>query len=533
MRECGSPSGRIAPSRGVCVAEAFPIKLKTQCLLTSHPFLTSLPTRGLISSITTHRTTPIHTSTVSTPQCPRPLALPPAVVTAPAPPTARTRSPPPPPFPFCRDPPQPCVLSQQQAVGVAAPEKETKKAIVEAEVEKVAAAMTKEEIKESTASLSSSADHHYCEHAPECTSRAKVVSKFGYTDEYDADTCCRTHSIIRDAVHLVFAALRARNIICFLECGSVIGVRRHEGMQIPWEHDADIGFLIDGQAIALSNWREVIAEVVSSLGSDFSMNDNHPPPKESVETLIAAGIPIDGSTGRSYCSQIQVRYKYAHALDLFGYVYTDVASYESFIQGWRTWPKQYDGGRSQNLRHMDRPVAAVAAVAVADTVAANAAVSIKSGTGGSGSGGLSFVWYLGRCYHQNYRGGFYIFPRGKGSLSTCPFYNTTVSCPGNIDGYLKGVYGPDVLKTALTHKAAYARSATAFLFEHLFHQAYHKVRFHANTLFHRASVAMHTRVSGHEKVVVALSSGLYIATFFVFAVVFVKKLYRLELCRTS
>ena len=90
---------------------------------------------------------------------------------------------------------------------------------------------------------------------------------------------------------------------------------------------------------------------------------------------------------------------------------------------------------------------------------------------------------------------------------------------GNLDGYLKAIYGPDVLKTALNHDASYAHSKLANRNANWFAR---------NTFFHRAGVAMHTRVSGHEKVVVALLSGLSMATFFVFAVVVFKKKCRLK-----
>jgi hypothetical protein len=56
------------------------------------------------------------------------------------------------------DPP-PLRPLQQQAGGVAAPEKEAEKAIVEAEVEKVAATMKKEKIKESTLNLKHTSDN--------------------------------------------------------------------------------------------------------------------------------------------------------------------------------------------------------------------------------------------------------------------------------------------------------------------------------------------------------------------------------------
>ena len=71
--ECGSPSGRIAPSRGVCVAEAFPIKLKTQCLLTSFSYFSPHSGSHLLYNHTSNHTHS-HVHRLHTPMPPPPRA---------------------------------------------------------------------------------------------------------------------------------------------------------------------------------------------------------------------------------------------------------------------------------------------------------------------------------------------------------------------------------------------------------------------------------------------------------------------------
>ena len=316
-----------------------------------------------------------------------------------------------------------------------------------------------------------------CARAPECEPRSEVVRKFGYTGEYDADKCCHVHSLIRDAVPLIVAALHAWNITCFLDSGSVIGVRRHDGRQIPWDYDSDIGFLIDGDAITLSNWRTVIAKVVASLGPTFAMTDTHPAPPFSAETLEKAGVPMDGSVGRGYCAQIQVWcFGKGIQVDLFGYAYTDYVSYEAFVRGERKWPKQYDGrlddskhtrsrglatnngaegngveeAQHQHLRHVDTHRSSTAVRVTTAGVGGSG-----SGSGSGGGGDQVYVWKLGQCFSNHYRAGRHIFPRGRNSLGMCPFYDTMVPCPGDIDHYLTDNYGPDVLNNAVGHDETY------------------------------------------------------------------------------
>ena len=68
------------------------------------------------------------------------------------------------------------------------------------------------------------------------------------TTRYSQSYCCKVHVPQRYAILEIMNALERNNVISFLESGTILGLRRHEGKQIPWTFDADIGFVVDGDA---------------------------------------------------------------------------------------------------------------------------------------------------------------------------------------------------------------------------------------------------------------------------------------------
>ena len=72
-----------------------------------------------------------------------------------------------------------------------------------------------------------------CKYATECEPDDKIVKKWGktVTTRYSQSYCCKVHVPQRYAILEIMNALERNNVISFLESGTILGLRRHEGKQ--------------------------------------------------------------------------------------------------------------------------------------------------------------------------------------------------------------------------------------------------------------------------------------------------------------
>lgn len=145
-----------------------------------------------------------------------------------------------------------------------------------------------------------------CYYAPECKTQEELEKRWGDSviDRYNRLSCCKIHSALRVAIVEMFTVLDKHGIISFLEAGSALGVVRHNGTQVPWTFDADIGFWIDGEVLKMNTYEKIITSLVKDL--------------PGWEVIVVHNLD---ENGLGHCAQFQFveQSKSAH-LDLFGYV---------------------------------------------------------------------------------------------------------------------------------------------------------------------------------------------------------------------
>ena len=146
-----------------------------------------------------------------------------------------------------------------------------------------------------------------CYYAPECKTQEELEKRWGDSViyRYNRLSCCKIHSALRVAIVEMFTVLDKHGIISFLEAGSALGVVRHNGTQVPWTFDADIGFWIDGEVLKMKKTYE---KIITSLVKDLP----------GWKVIVVHKLD---ENGLGHCAQFQFveQSKSAH-LDLFGYV---------------------------------------------------------------------------------------------------------------------------------------------------------------------------------------------------------------------
>ena len=83
-----------------------------------------------------------------------------------------------------------------------------------------------------------------CSYTPECIDKDILLKNWDNTymvKHYDKDKCCKKHKGIRMSIES--ALKNYKNV--YLIGGSLLGIYRHNGMQVPWEKDGDLGILYD------------------------------------------------------------------------------------------------------------------------------------------------------------------------------------------------------------------------------------------------------------------------------------------------
>ena len=148
-------------------------------------------------------------------------------------------------------------------------------------------------------------ENNKCRHALECEPLLNIIDNWGkaVTSTYRQVDCCKSHTRYRYAMVEVFQALQRHNIISFLESGSVLGIRRHKRMQIPWVFDGDIGFVIDNQILKMNTFEMYIHHLIHTELPGYSVKTLH---------------KLDAN-GKGHCGQIQVIDTYGNMFDLFAY----------------------------------------------------------------------------------------------------------------------------------------------------------------------------------------------------------------------
>ena len=216
-----------------------------------------------------------------------------------------------------------------------------------------------------------------CRYATECEPDDKIAKQWGksVTTRYSQSYCCKVHVPQRYAILEIMKALERNKVIAFLESGTILGVRRHSGKQVPWTFDADIGFVVDGDVLKMHTFEKFIHRMVERELPGWTVKTVH---------------KLD-QNGNGACGQIQLSDVNNNRFDLLGY-------------------------RHNHYSDQDRE---------------------KYGTD---------FGYLGTCFEYARKGGKYIMPPRD-----CQFYDVTVKCPRDVDGYLAAVYGKDVLGKGVDH----------------------------------------------------------------------------------
>jgi hypothetical protein len=145
-----------------------------------------------------------------------------------------------------------------------------------------------------------------CYYAPECKSQEELAKRWGdsVVYRYNRLSCCKIHSALRVAIVEMFTVLDKHRIISFLEAGSALGVVRHNGTQVPWTFDADIGFWIDGEVLKMNTYEKIITSLVEDL--------------PGWKVIVVHKLD---ENGLGHCAQFQfVEQSNSAHLDLFGYV---------------------------------------------------------------------------------------------------------------------------------------------------------------------------------------------------------------------
>jgi hypothetical protein len=151
-----------------------------------------------------------------------------------------------------------------------------------------------------------------CPGADECESDAEIGRKWGYGLDYSRVVCCKRHPTTKAGVIKVFAALEMLGIPAFLESGSVLGVVRHNNRLIPWETDADIGFVVrtkkhdhsSNNPLTFGNFDTVIRRMVHTSMGGWTLNRLN----EDDKVCVQYQLKWPGQWGQG-----------AH-IDLFGYL---------------------------------------------------------------------------------------------------------------------------------------------------------------------------------------------------------------------
>ena len=121
---------------------------------------------------------------------------------------------------------------------------------------------------------------------PECIPKQDLLHQYGvaypHVNKYTQTECCANHKLNRAGVLFAMAYFgKHLGIPIQLDGGSLLGVLRHHGMQIPWTEDGDLLMVIDEvPAFTLDNYNQVMLSVNTSphttkleqqLGHEFSV----------------------------------------------------------------------------------------------------------------------------------------------------------------------------------------------------------------------------------------------------------------------
>lgn len=96
-----------------------------------------------------------------------------------------------------------------------------------------------------------------CSFTPECVDKHILLQNWDNTfmvKHYNKQICCKKHKGIRIAIE---SALNHYDDV-YLISGSLLGIYRHNGMQVPWEKDGDIMILYDPNKKTIKDLEKMI-----------------------------------------------------------------------------------------------------------------------------------------------------------------------------------------------------------------------------------------------------------------------------------
>ena len=206
----------------------------------------------------------------------------------------------------------------------------------------------------------------------------------------------------------MFAVLTRLNATVFLESGSALGQRRHNGTQVPWEYDADIGVMIHEEwsppGLTLLSYHEWFMNLVKE-----------PELAELQHIWMKTPYSVPKPGQKPYCVQ------YEFGIDL---------------------SPQYGPGNKGMHTQID--LFGYELIAAPPDAPGEEEREAK-------------VKYIGGCFPSF---GLHLESNVL-PPANCLFYGNMVKCPRNIDAYLKQAYGSTVLTVGQSHYDYYSQADRA------------------------------------------------------------------------
>lgn len=121
---------------------------------------------------------------------------------------------------------------------------------------------------------------------PECASESTVFSRWGVKD-YARKTCCKNHKLMKSMLLSVIDFFKKESINgWYIASGSLLGIVRHNGTQVPWTDDVDLQIFVGkGFSLTRQNYIEKFLRY-NTYDYPFSLEKCFQPPRQICTTAF-------------------------------------------------------------------------------------------------------------------------------------------------------------------------------------------------------------------------------------------------------